>query len=216
MVTTSLALSLVFGGLFGQNIADVLPFVVAGIIMFSLIGLPIGEAPEVFVASAGTIKSYAFPYMTYVLRMVTRAFIIFGHNIAVYFVLAIILHRFVWPHWSLLPGLALIAIYMVFTSTIVGAMAARFKDVRFLMPYLGQILFFLTPIFWKPENLQGARVFILKYNPFYYMLNLLREPLLGRAPSLHDWLVTLLVLATAFVVWLMVFSTVRRRIVFWL
>lgn len=216
MVTTSLALSIVFGGLFGQNIADVLPFVVAGIIMFSLIGVPIGEAPEVFVSAAGAIKSASSPYMTWVFRMITRAFIVFAHNIVVFFLLTIALNRFVWPSWTLIPALCLIAVYMVFASAVVGAFAARFKDVRFLMPYLGQILFFLTPIFWKPETLHGARSAVLVYNPFYYMLNLLRQPLLGVPPTAHDWFVVVMVVIGSFLLWLLAFSSARRRIVFWI
>lgn len=216
MITTSLALSLVFGGLFGQNIADVLPFVVSGIIMFSLIGVPIGEAPEVFVSAAGTIKSVASPYMTWVLRMITRSFIVFGHNIVVFFILTLILQRFVWPNWTIIPALLLVATYMVFASAVVGALAARYKDVRFLMPYLGQILFFLTPIFWKAENLHGAKSAVLKYNPFYYMLNSLRQPLLGLQPTAHDWFVLVMTVLVSFLVWIIAFSAVRRRIVFWI
>jgi ABC-2 type transport system permease protein/lipopolysaccharide transport system permease protein len=216
MITTSLALSIVFGGLFSQNIADVLPFVVAGILMFSLIGLPIGEAPEVFVSAAGTIKSFPYPFMSYVMRMVTRAYIIFAHNLAVYFVMTIILGKFVIPNFEIIPALLLLAVYMVFMTTLVGMLAARFRDVRFLMPYMGQILFFLTPIFWRPESLHGARGLVLVYNPFYYILNLVRQPLMGLAPTPNDWLVSLTVVVAVGALWFVFFSANRRRIVFWL
>ena len=45
-----------------------------------------------------------------------------------------------------------------------------------------QIAFFVSPVIWKPEQLRTAARW-LPLNPFYDMLEIVRGPLLGAAPS---------------------------------
>jgi ABC-type polysaccharide/polyol phosphate export permease len=77
------------------------------------------------------------------------------------------------------------------------------------------MMFLLTPILWRPDQVPGRELFYL-LNPFYYLVEIIREPLEGRAPSLFIWTVVLAVTAAGFVVSLLFFSPFRNRIVYWL
>ncbi len=45
-------------------------------------------------------------------------------------------------------------------------------------------MFFITPVIWKMEMLPG-RALLLDLNPFYYLVEIVRSPLMGNPPSLQ-------------------------------
>ena len=46
----------------------------------------------------------------------------------------------------------------------------------------------VTPIFWPPNNLAGTSRFIfVDFNPCYRIVDLVRRPLLGNAPTLTSY-----------------------------
>jgi ABC-type polysaccharide/polyol phosphate export permease len=69
------------------------------------------------------------------------------------------------------------------------------------------------PVAAEPDS--GAKLFYL-LNPFYYLVEIIRAPLEGRAPSLFVWTVVLAMTAAGFVVSLLFFSRFRNRVVYWL
>jgi ABC-type polysaccharide/polyol phosphate export permease len=71
-------------------------------------------------------------------------------------------------------------------------------------------------VLWNPEQLQGRMGLVVQLNPLYHLMELLRAPLLGRAPELRTWLV---VAASTIVGWALamyLFGRFRRRIPYWL
>lgn len=215
MVATSLSLSIVFGALFGQSLAELLPYVMAGMIFFNIATYPLNEAPEVFVGYAGIIKNHAYPFTYYVFESLSKNFITFLHNYVVYIATCIILQVNVIPNFTLVPALVLVYITAAIYGTLVAMLSARYRDLRFMFPYVAQLLFFITPIFWKADHIKGVRRWILDYNPFSYMLDLLRTPAMGGYPAAQSWIVVLAVAAFGAVLWLFFFAANRRKIPFW-
>ena len=216
MIATSLALSITFGAIFRQPISSFLPLVMAGYLTWiHFIGPTLGEAPELFVSVSGSIRNHAFPFMYYVLRYVTRALILLGHSLVVFYVMTLCVRNFHVPNWQIIPALILLTLFTTFLSTVVGIISARYRDLRFMLPYLGQMLFFVTPIFWSPHAMGGQRAMLVHANPFFHLLEVLRQPLLGQPAPLASWLSALTTLAVVFVLWLITFSAFRRKIPFW-
>jgi ABC-2 type transport system permease protein/lipopolysaccharide transport system permease protein len=120
------------------------------------------------------------------------------------------------PAWQVIPAVFLLTAFMMFTAPIVGMAAARFRDLRFLLPYTAQILFFITPVFWRPSTLAASKINIVKYNPLYYLVDILRAPLLGEAVVANAWLVSILSLFVVVIIWAVSFAAFRRRIAFWI
>lgn len=215
LASTAISLTIVFGALFGQPIKEFLPFVMTGILSWNIVSLPMTEAADVFVVSGGTIKTFPFPYMFYIFRLIARSVILLAHNIVVYMITVVAIGGFTGWHWTLLPGLVVTYLFVLVWAPVVALMASRFRDLRFMMPYIAQVLFFLTPIFWQPHNLVGARALIVTYNPFYHVLELMRQPLIGHAPDASHWVASLAVVGLGAVVWLFSFAAFRSRIPFW-
>ena len=141
--------------------------------------------------------------------------IIFAHNLVIYF--GIIVYFGIWPGLNgllAIPGLMLVTINGALLTLLVGMVSARFRDIPQLIASIVQIVFFVTPIMWKPELLQH-RTYIATLNPFFHMIELVRAPLLGSIPALQSYVAVLVITLINFVVVGIFFARFRSRIAYW-
>jgi lipopolysaccharide transport system permease protein len=209
---------LVFGGIFGSDLKTYMPFFATGMILWTLISTTTVEGCIVFTQSGALIKSTITPLMTYVFRMMARQLIVFGHNLAV---VALVWLIFRWPiDFSILlvvPGLLIVIVTLAGVVLTLGVLCTRFRDIQQIIGAALQLLFFLTPIIWMPGSLRGKRTAILMdFNPLYYLVDVVRGPILGHVPSLLEWSMAT---GTALIVLLIgytMFGKFSHRIAFWL
>ncbi|AHF05165.1 sugar ABC transporter permease [Marichromatium purpuratum 984] len=210
-----LALGLLYGQIFGQDLHDYLPFLAAGFVIWGLISAIILDGSEAFIAAEGMIKQLNAPLSIYVYRKLWSALIAFAHNIWVF--VGVALWFGVSWDWSLLwvfPALALLLLNGLWIGLFFGLLSARFRDVPLIIASMVQVLFFITPVIWKPEMLPG-RALLLHLNPFYHLVEVIRAPLLGQPPALTNWLAVLLLAAVGWAVALLFYSAYRWRIAYW-
>src|SRR3954454_9692394 len=191
MAAMIVGLSYLYSGLFDQKFFEYITYVALGIITFTLISTLINESADVFISSQRIILQTKVAFSVYVYRMIWRNLLFFAHNFIIYCLL--VLFGFVSINATALLavfGLAFIAFNGVWIALVLGPLSARFRDVPPIMASLTQLAFFLTPVFWRPEQMLGRQVLVL-LNPFYYMLEMVRKPLMGQVPSLEMWLVSI-------------------------
>ena len=208
-------LGVLYAGLFKMDVADYLPFVAAGLIVWGLVSGLITEGCSVFIDAEGTIKQVNLPLSIYVYRVVWRGIIIFAHNIIIYVAAAVFFS--INPGWIgflVLPGLVLVCLNGVWMGLLLGLMSARFRDVPQIVASVVQVTFFLTPIIWKPELLPG-RAFMLDFNPFFHFVELVRAPALGQTPGLVSWLAVLGITLGGWLMTLLMYRRYRCRIAYW-
>ncbi len=58
--------------------------------------------------------------------------------------------------------------------------------------------------------------FIVNFNPFYHMLNVIREPLLGNLPNIESWIVIILMTIVGWSFSFFFFSKYYKRVAYWL
>lgn len=209
------ALGVLYGKLFQIPIDDYLPFLTLGFIAWGLISGLINEGCLALTAAESLIKEMKLPYSIHVYRVIWRNLIIFSHNLVVYFGVIAIFQ--IWPGVTgllALPALALITLNAVWIGLLFGMLCARFRDIPQIITSLLQVIFFLTPIIWKPELLRG-RVGFAEFNPFFHFVEIMRAPLLGEAPTLTSWAVALAITAAGWVAAVVCFSRYRRYIPYW-
>lgn len=150
------------------------------------------------------------------MQIVWRNVIILGHNFVIYIVIALIFA--VRPSISILLwpiGLLLVLASVSWMALVAGIIAARFRDVPMIIQSIFNVLFWLTPLVYYPEQLGEAR-YLADFNPFTHLMALLRSPLLGETPSPTDWLVTLAVVILGWAGTFLFFARFRSRVVYWL
>jgi ABC-type polysaccharide/polyol phosphate export permease len=217
MAVTIAALGVVYGYLFHMPVREYLPYLASGTVAWALLAAIVTEACVVFTTAEAFLRQVSMPKSVFVHRMLVRNLVIFAHNAAIlpplYIALATPLR---WTVLLALPGVVLIAANGVWIGLLLGPLCARFRDLPQLVASIVQIAFFVTPVMWAEDQLPREAAWIVAANPFAAFLSVLRDPLLGRMPSVTAYAVTLAVTILGFLCALPFFARFRARIVFWL
>jgi ABC-type polysaccharide/polyol phosphate export permease len=216
LLAISFALAFVFGGLMGTDYRSNFAMIISGILVWNLVGGVLIEASGVFIASAGLMHTMKLPLTFHVLLMMHRAFINFLAQLVAFWVVLALLRLGAPPTWHVLIGLPLLLANMTLMSVIVAIPSTRFRDINQTVQFLVQVLFFLTPIFWSPTQMGGKRALIIQFNPFAHLLELVRGPLLGRAPLALNWEWGFGLLVAQLVIVIVMLAMFRKRVVFWI
>ena len=214
--TFILGLSFIYAPLVGGDMKSFLPFIAFGFIAWQFISQLLMDGCNVFIANGPIIQQLRAPLSIYIYQTVWRHLIILAHNFLIYVVVAVAYG--LWPSWQTLlviPGILLVCINGLSFGMLFGTLCARFRDIPPIVTTITQMMFLLTPILWRPDQVPG-RELVYQLNPFFYLVQVIREPLEGVSPSLFIWSVTVGLTAVGFLVSLLFFSRFRNRIVYWL
>jgi ABC-type polysaccharide/polyol phosphate export permease len=212
------ALGAVGVGLWKQNIAEYVPFLAAGMIVWIMFSTILTEAGTLFLSAAHLFKELRFEYSILVYAAVWRNLIVFLHNLIAFVVVIAILapQRITLDTLLVLPGLVIVIANALWVTLFFGMLCLRYRDVQQFIMSIIQVLLFVTPIFWPPEALSGSgRWVFIGVNPIYHIIEVVRRPLLGEAPSALSYAVALIVTAFGLAFTFGVFNRFRRRIAFW-
>lgn len=202
--------------LFNVPLHDFIPFVALGIVFFGVINGIINEGCETFVNAAGILSQTSLPMFTFVWRTVFRNLINLAHNLVI---IVIVLIYF--GYWRRVDaplaavGLVFLVANAAWAGMLAGIASARFRDVPQIVISVMQFAIFMTPIFWQPDRLGANRIF-LSVNPFYYMVEAVRAPLMGAGHARHTFLTLALMALVGWALTFAVFTRTRRRIVHYL
>lgn len=182
------AMSVIWAGLWNQQVTEFLPFLLSGLVPWTMIAAVIGESTAVFLGGEGLIKNQQFPYSVLTYGVVARNVLIFAHNIVGYLLVAALCGVVISPTILLvIPGLVLVALNCAWICLMVAIFCLRFRDFQQIVASLLQIAVFITPIFWNASQVQGKRAIIVHANILHHMVELLRRPLLNQIPDMVSY-----------------------------
>jgi lipopolysaccharide transport system permease protein len=215
IAAVSLGLGSLYATILKVELREFLPFLVIGLTVWTMIQVTLSEACASFTTAGAMIKNTPLPVGIHVFRNVSRNIILLAHNAVVVAAVLLVLQRPMGPEALLaIPGLLLLIINVTWMSYVVSLAATRFRDVGQIIIYLLQFAMFVTPIFWLP-GMAGDRHFAVRGNPLYHMIEVVRGPLMGAAPSAENWqfCIGLAVIGGA-VTWLLQWR-LAKRVVYW-
>lgn len=200
----------------GAATSNYLSYLAAGLAIWGLIGGLTSGGPDALLRAKGYIESYPLPMAIYILRSVTGSFIIFFHLIIVFFATFLIERNL--PSITMvaaIPGLVLIAVYGVGVQLILAPMGARFRDIGPAVASILNLALILTPVFWVPSSDQLTNP-LVRLNPFYYLLEVVRAPLLGTWGTPEDWLGATLIAFVTLFIGVLTYARMRTTVIYWL
>ena len=218
LMAYTVAVGIVGAGLFNQDIHQYLPYLASGMIVWTLVSTMILESCTLFVTGHALFRNVRFEYSILAYALVWRNLILFSHNLIVYFVIVVLLKPQLIGYTALLaiPGVFIVLLNGVWIALLVGMFCLRFRDVQPLVQTAMQILMLITPIFWSAQNLTGVRqVVFVQLNPIYRLIDIVRAPLLGTAPSAASYVAALAMTAVGWCLGFMIFRFFRKRISYW-
>lgn len=207
----------IYGHLFHMNLAIYFPFLASGMICWGFISTLINEASVAFISSENYLKNQETYIFLFLMRLLLRNTIIYLHNLLMFVAIIFIFNIGIgWNILMLIPGLMLIAINTILWGNILAIVGTRYRDLTQIIMSLTQVVFFITPVMWMPNALPQELQWIVTANPFFYFLNLLRNPLLNQN---FDWQGLPIIMGVTFIGFILSYFFLKRyrnRIVFWL
>lgn len=213
-----LAFGVVGSNLWGRNIAEFLPYFCSGYLVWNFLSKNISDSGAVFTSQSQILTGVQIPLSVFVLASIGQNILLFAHHFLVFIVVAVYFRLDIgWEVFLVVPGLVFFAFVIFNFSLFWGMLCARYRDLTQLTSNILQILFFLTPIMWPKDQLEGdIGVWLVNMNPVYHLISIIREPMLGYVPSLTSYLVSgaigLLCLGMSWIA----MERFKHRLVFWL
>jgi ABC-type polysaccharide/polyol phosphate export permease len=179
-------LCVVFYSMFHRQITEYAPYLLAGLATWNYLITATLQGCQCFFLGESYIRQYPAPLAVYPLRTALGGTIHFLVALCVVLALTWCFKGFANP-WCLItlaPTLVLLFVLSWSVAVIAGFANVYFQDTQHLCEVLFQILFYATPIMYRPEDLGGRLVWLMRYNPLVAFLRLVRDPILdGRLPS---------------------------------
>jgi ABC-type polysaccharide/polyol phosphate export permease len=205
-------------GLWNQSASVYLPFLLSGLLVWSLISTMLTESCTVFVHGQNFLRQVRFDYSILIYAMVWRNLMSFVHNLPLYVAVMLIFAPSLigWKVLLAVAGIALLMINGAWIALLLGMCCLRFRDVQQLVSSLVQISIFVTPIFWPPSQLhEPFRSIFVTFNPLYHLIEIVRAPLIGQVPELSSYVAVLIILVAGWSAAFVLFGRFRGRLAYW-
>jgi lipopolysaccharide transport system permease protein len=219
-IAMTVVLCTVFAGVFGVTLSEYAPYLLSGLTFWSFISAAAISGCQSFSQGESYIRQHRAPLAIYPLRTTLGAGYHFLVGMAVVLVAVAAFSGIGSPLalLSLAPSLVLLFVFAWSLAVCTGTLNALFHDTQHLLEIILQILFYMTPIIYKPEILINRNLgWAVRFNPFAVMLDLVRQPLLnGAPPAMGTVWASLLIVAVTVAVAAFLLRWCERRLVFFL
>lgn len=214
-ILTVTALGYLFSILFQRDFETYLLYLASGFCSWLLISSVMTEGASVFVRNAVYARELPMPLTVYLWAQLWKSSRAFALNLAIVVLLGLWVNGLSINVLLLIPGVLLLVAISFFMIIVLGSLGAQFRDLIHFMPNVLRGIFFLTPILWTLDRREGLG-WLVDYNPFFYLIEVVRSPLMNDVPGASIYLVVLMILVITMAVALFVFSAVRKRLIYWL
>ncbi len=205
-----------YGRLLRQDVGAYMATLAVSYVTWMFLSNLINESGATFISVESYIKQIKLPLTLHVLRMVWRNVIVLAHHAPIVLLVFVFYPPHTLSYVALVPlSVLLIALNGTWLGILLGMLCARFRDIPQIIASLVQVMFFVTPVLWQKEML-GRNRWVADINPLFHFLEVVRGPILGRLPSLQDWVAVLCVTAVGWAATLALFSRFRGRVAYWL
>lgn len=211
---TMVVFSIFFGGL-AKVPSDGVPypiFVYVGLIFWQFFSSALSDTSNTLVTNQAIITKVYFPRLILPIASVMT-------KVVDFFIASIILVGLM-VYYQYLPnlsGLLILPLLLIITfmtavggGLVLAAINVKYRDVRYALPFLIQILLFLTPVIY-PASIAGKYSKILALNPMMGVIQNARAALLGTTPL--NWTLILISIVASIILLVIgtyVFKKVER------
>ena len=212
-----LVMGFIFGFLFEHKIERFIPFLCISLVLWTFLSTTIMDGSNSLVNASSLITQVKRPLSVHILQAVWRNIIILCHTIVIFVVVSLAFGMFPGATWLLAPfGFFIFLANIAWISLFVAILSARFRDVPLIVQNAFTILFWLTPVFYKPEQLgEGTMADLVLLNPLFHILEVVRAPLILQYPSTANWLIAGACAVFGWAITILLFSRARARIAYW-
>lgn len=218
-LATMLVLGVFFGHLLGMSDRTGLPgvpysvFLFAGLLPWTFFTNAVQAASIGVVNNSSLIRKVYFPRLAVPVSAIGAPLVDFGISFIVLALLAIVCAVTPSWQWILVPFFAIAAfVPTVAVSVLLAALVASYRDVRHVVPFAMQLLFFVTPVIYPVSIVPAALRQLLALNPIAGSIEACRAAVLGTPIDWAGWSVSMISAIVILIVGLAAFGHVERKL----
>ena len=193
-ILTTIVLVIVFGTLFNNRNENFPLYVIIGRLVYSYFSEGTKIASKSIRNNAGMIKKVYLPKILYPLSATIHTFIIFLISLIVW--VGVDIYCKVIPSlqiFMIIPALLLLFFLTFSVGLFLATLNVFFRDIEYLWNVFLVIIMYMCAIFYYPERLLGSQYsFILKYNPLYQIIDMVRNSFFGTPYNLWGIIYTII------------------------
>ncbi|MFT8719185.1 ABC transporter permease [Acetobacter sp.] len=208
------AMGVLYATLLHTDLKSYLPFLCFSLVLWAYLGGIITDGCGTFTSVANVIHAVRMPFSMHVTRVMVRNFLTFLHSVGVIVVLFVVFGIVPTLNWSLPTGVFLWMADLYALTLTLGVLGARFRDMPPIAASVLQILFFVTPVLWKPDLIYLGRQYML-LDPCYPLIEIVRGPFMGTPVRPSIWLMAVVYSVSLWMISFLLFSRMRSRIAYW-
>ncbi len=210
----------VYSIIFGTDPKVFIPALFAGLNPWIFINTAADGGTLSFLSAEGYIKQTNVNSQIFPLRVTLVAFVNLIYSIDAF----LIIYLFLQPNLfspkmlMIIPGLLILLIFSIGMANISAVVNLKIRDFQPLQSIILQGLFYATPIIFPAEILkQKGFEIIYKINPFYYILEVVKKPMLGeQLPSIQVYIIAILLSVILFFTGIFLIMRIRKKLAFYL
>ena len=169
-------------------------FVFSGLLLWNTFSTGLTNSANSMVSNAPIIKKVYFPRLIIPVSSILVALFDFLMAFALFIPILIFYRQPVaWTAvlcWPLALGICLLA--TLGPGSLLAALNVKYRDFRYVIPFVVQILFFLTPVIYPVSMLhQPVLQYMVVISPMYAAVELFRYPLTGQEMDLSFIVISL-------------------------
>lgn len=205
-----LVLQMVFSALFRFDIQSYSVYALSGIVFWNFFSQSIIASMNSLKAHAGILQKLPVPLDIFPVTAVASGVINLLFALVPLFGIVVLTDHPIRPAILFIPvAIAVATLFTLGAGYLLSPLAVFFSDIIELVMVLLTLLFYMTPIFWPLEIVQGRKFYwVLHYNPLRSILEIFRDPIYHN--KLPPWTHFSYALVISVVVFLIGYKAFRR------
>ena len=161
-------------------------FVLSGIIIWNLFNGSVSHAGESMIQNAAIIRKIYFPRLIIPVSSILVSLFDFVMAFLIFVLISFFYGHIDWTALFYFPVAMVLCLLAAFgTGSFLSALNVKYRDFRYALPFLLQLLFFASQIIYPISVIQNQQLkYLLALNPVNGAIELFRVPLTGIAPDM--------------------------------
>lgn len=190
-------IGIVYSIIFNMKMEDFIPGLFAGLNPWIFLSASADGGTMAFIGAEGYLKQTATNAQIFPIRNVLVNFINLLYSVIAFFIIYIFLKPDMFNFGMLMAivGLIINLLFAIALSNVSAVINLKIRDFQPFQSLIYQGLFYATPIIFPAKILKEKGFeYLYRINPFYYMIEVIKTPLLGeKLPSMDIYLIAIVI-----------------------
>lgn len=219
--TISLGVTLIILGFVWTKVLNAdhykyIPNLYFGYIFWVWISDTLSDSVTVFGDNKDIIHNFNFPLFYLNFKIIIKNLLIFLHNFPIILIIIYIYNiELGFNNIFFIISIFLTLTLLFSISIIISIMCAFYDDFKQATLIFLKIIFYTTPILWLPEML-GDKQFLLFYNPFFHIIELLRNTLTAPILAINSFMMVIYMNIIILIISIIIYKIFNKKVIHWI